>query len=376
MACCVWEFTLACNLNCIHCGSSAGRKRDDELTTEEALRLCADLKKTGCLGVALMGGEPFLRKDFWQVAQKIRDLGMELSVITNGAIVDEEIIKKLAPLAPRAVAVSIDAASAELHDKIRGVPGSFDKSRAFINRCLREGLPVSVITTVHKLNLKELAAIREQLKGRKIAWQVQTAGAEGCRFPKELLLDDEEFYSVGVFIEVSRRTQPAGELPLIGAHDLGYNSGILKNISLYGKWEGCQAGVSVLGVRSNGDILGCLAINDDRFLEGNVRKRNVYGLWNDPAAFSYTRNFNKARAGANCLTCGYLEACKGGCNEMSLTKTGVMHNDPCCFYRLEHKLFAEELRNPFKRLWFRLNGLANAGGGAFGKLGGIFGGKR
>ncbi|CAG1008512.1 partial Putative mycofactocin radical SAM maturase MftC, partial [Anaerolineales bacterium] len=57
LECAVWEFTLACNLNCIHCGSSAGSRRADELTSAEAVELCLDLKRAGCLGVALMGGE-------------------------------------------------------------------------------------------------------------------------------------------------------------------------------------------------------------------------------------------------------------------------------------------------------------------------------
>ena len=86
LACAVWEFTLKCNLNCMHCGSSAGDARADELSTEEALTLCDDLKEAGCLGVALMGGEPFLRQDFPAVASRIKELGMELSVITNGTL--------------------------------------------------------------------------------------------------------------------------------------------------------------------------------------------------------------------------------------------------------------------------------------------------
>lgn len=55
LECAVWEFTLACNLNCIHCGSSAGSRRTDELTTDEAVALCHDLKEAGCLGVASWG---------------------------------------------------------------------------------------------------------------------------------------------------------------------------------------------------------------------------------------------------------------------------------------------------------------------------------
>ena len=376
LSCAVWEFTLACNLNCMHCGSSAGRKRKDELSAAEALKLCLDLKAAGCRGVALMGGEPFLREDIWAVASKIRELGMELSVITHGTIFSGELFEKLKALKPRAVAVSLDAAVPELHDRIRGAAGAHAKAMAFIDRALAEGLPVSVITTVHKLNLKELPAIRDLLKGRGIAWQVQTAGAEGRRFSKDLLLDDEEFYSVGVFVEACRRSYSPEELPVIGAHDLGYNSAILRNVSLYEKWEGCQAGVSVLGIRSDGDVMGCLAVNDEGFVEGNVRGRSVADIWNAPGSFGYTRRFKESDAGVNCAGCGHLKKCKGGCCEMSLMKSGAVHNDPYCFYKLENRLFAEELNSPAKRLLFRLNGLANAPGGALKKLGGIFSGKR
>ena len=335
LSCAVWEFTLACNLDCIHCGSSAGSKREKELDTDEALKLCDDLKAAGCGGVALMGGEPFLRGDFWAVASKIRELGMELSVITNGTVRPKDVFSRLKALSPRAVAVSIDAAEPALHDRIRGREGAFADSWSFMNDALAAGLPVSVITTVHKLNLGQLAALREKLKGKGLAWQVQTAGAEGRRFPKKLLLDRDEFYAVGMFIESTRRRYKPEDLALIGAHDLGYNSARLINVSLYEKWEGCQAGVSILGIRSDGGLIGCLAINDDRFVEGNARTTRVKALWRSRSAFPYTRNFRKADAGPECAECRHLDSCKGGCSEMSLMKTGRLHNDPYCFYAIE-----------------------------------------
>ncbi|OGR68253.1 MAG: radical SAM protein [Elusimicrobia bacterium GWC2_61_19] len=372
-ACVVWELTLACNLKCLHCGSTAGGRRATELSTAEALALCEDLKRTGCLGVALMGGEPLLRKDFFEIASKVRSLGMELSVITNGTIRSEEIFKNLKELKPRAVAVSLDAADPALHDRIRGVQGAFNKTSSFIDRCLGEGLPVSVITTVHKLNLKELAGLRDLLKGRGIAWQVQTAGGEGGRFSREFLLDREEFYSVGLFVEACRRQFTPEELPVIGAHDLGYHSLLLKNVSLYEKWEGCQAGKAVAGVRSDGGVLGCLAINDDKFVEGNVRERSFYEIWNDPGSFRYTRGFAPDQAGPNCAACEHVKTCGGGCNEMSLMKTGALHNDPYCFCRIEEKLLAEELKWPFNGL---RSGLGAAPDGVFRRLGRIFSGRR
>ncbi|MCK5583315.1 MAG: radical SAM protein [Elusimicrobiales bacterium] len=360
LECAVWEFTLKCNLNCLHCGSTAGGARGDELNTEEALSLCEDLKKTGCLGVALMGGEPLLRKDFFLVAEKIKALGMDLSIITNGTIFSDEIFEKLKKLKPRALAVSLDASTAEIHDRIRGQKGAFEKTWKFVERGLKEKLPISVITTVHKMNLKELPSMREQIRGKNIAWQIQTAGAEGARFPKDMLLDADEFYSVGIFIESSRRNYPAKELPVIGAHDMGFNSMLMKNITLQNKWRGCEAGISVLGIRSNGDILGCLAINEDEFIEGNIRESSICDLWNNPNGFAYTRNFKLKDTGEYCAGCEYLADCKGGCNEMSLMKTGKVHNDSYCFYKMEQRLFKEELKNPVKRFMLKLSGLKSS----------------
>lgn len=345
----VWEFTLDCNLKCIHCGSNAGRKRSDELTTPEAERLCHDLKKTGCRGITLMGGEPLLRKDFWHIASLIRDLGMELTVITNGTVYGRETFSKLRSLDPRTVAVSLDASKPELHDQIRDRKGSFEKTCDFMNSALKEGLPVSVITTVHKMNLKELPAIRALLLGRNIAWQIQIAGSEGRRFPKELLLDEEDFYSVGMFIASTRKEYTVEQMPVIGAHDLGFNSMMLNNISLAHEWTGCKAGISVLGIQSNGNIKGCLSM-DDSTIEANVRNMDICGLWNSESSFSYSRRFTAGDAGANCAGCDYIDKCKGGCNEMSLMKTGQMHNDPYCFYAIEKRLFSKELKNPLTRI--------------------------
>jgi len=340
---CVWELTLSCNLNCIHCGSTAGKKRDNELNLDESFNLCEDLKKTGCRSVALMGGEPLIHKNFWSIAEKIRELNMNLCIITNGTVYDDTTFKKLKSLSPEAVATSLDGASEETHDKIRGVNGSFKKTTNFINRALKEGLPVSVITTVSKLNISELNGLKDFIKGKKIAWQIQTAGAEGERFPAAYLLDENEFYSVGLFIEMLRNNYDISDMPVIGAHDMGYNSCVIKHTALYEKWQGCQAGMSVVGIRSNGDVLGCLSLNNEKFIEGNLRNRSLYEIWNDENSFSYNRTDLK-KPGKSCSGCKYFSDCGGGCMEMSFMKTGELHNDPYCFYRIEKKLF-----NPIKR---------------------------
>jgi radical SAM protein with 4Fe4S-binding SPASM domain len=284
---------------------------------------------------------------------------MELTVITNGTVFDRDTFPKLRALNPRAVAVSIDAAEADLHDRIRNRSGAFEKTVSFMNRAVSERLPVSVITTVHKMNLTELPAIRKLLLGKNIAWQIQVAGSEGRRFPQDLLLDEEEFYSVGMFIASTRKEYPLKQMPVIGAHDLGFNSLLLNNISLAPEWTGCQAGISVLGIQSNGTIKGCLSM-DDSTVEGSIRKLDIVELWHSASAFPYSRSFTAAEAGENCAGCHHLDTCKGGCNEMSLMKTGKLHNDPYCFQRIEQRIFEKELRNPFYRLMIKVRRRFNA----------------
>jgi MoaA/NifB/PqqE/SkfB family radical SAM enzyme len=69
----VWELTLQCDLACRHCGSRAGRKRPDELSTEEALDLVRQMAELGTKEVTLIGGEAYLREDWVTVAKAIRD---------------------------------------------------------------------------------------------------------------------------------------------------------------------------------------------------------------------------------------------------------------------------------------------------------------
>jgi len=329
----VWELTLKCNLHCIHCGSSAGKTRLNELTLKESLALCKDLSTLNTNEVCLMGGEPFLRKEWYRIASEIKDLGMKLLFISNGYNVNKDIISKLVQLQPHAVSTSLDGATAKTHDYIRGVQGSHKKVMEFISTSQQSNLPMTVITTVNKLNFKELPQLKDFLIGKNIAWQIQTAAPEG-RFSKKLALTKEEFYAVGLFIASLQKQYTRQELPVIGAHCFGYHSKHLPCLGLYPKWTGCQAGISILSIKSNGDVIGCLS-TPDKYIEGNIRKRSIIDIWNDPNAFAYNRKFKIENLGKNCRGCKYGKTCRGGCMGMSTSFTQKPHNDPYCFIKIE-----------------------------------------
>ena len=77
----LFELTLRCNMRCIHCGSSAGLKRSKELTTKQWTQIINQLSEMGCRYIGLLGGEPFVRKDWFIIAQSIKENGMNSKVV-------------------------------------------------------------------------------------------------------------------------------------------------------------------------------------------------------------------------------------------------------------------------------------------------------
>lgn len=326
--CAIWELTLECNLNCSHCGSSAGLKREDELSTKECFQLCEELAELCCGNVALMGGEPFMRNDWFQIGECIRDLGMDLSIVSNGILLEEE-IDKISQVDPLVVGLSLDGLE-ETHDSIRN-KGSFKSVMNAMELLRKRKIQTTIISTVSKTNFKELPKLKDLIYKKKANWQIQIAAPFG-NFNRELMVTEEEYYAVALFIAKQRIKTKFDDLPVVGAHCFGYNSKILPGCH---SWKGCTAGIGSIGITSNGGIVGCLSMGNNRFIEGNVRKENLKKIWRKENNFKYNRGFKTKNLGENCINCKYGEKCKGGCNSMSYSITDKFNNDPYCFYRLE-----------------------------------------
>jgi len=331
------ELTLQCNMKCIHCGSSAGYERAQELSTNQWINVCDQLSDLNCKQITLMGGEPLVRNDWYKIASHIRNKNVNLTLMTNGFLINENVISHLKTLEPYAVAVSLDGASANIHDTIRGIKGSFNRCVKALDLLKAANLPTTVVTTVHKMNLNDLQKIRDLLLNREIAWQIQMGNPIG-RFPRELTLSLDEFYAVAMFIASTRKQYSIKELPVTGAHCIGYHSSILPNL-MVGPWKGCYAGMNVLGIQSNGGIKGCLSLPDE-YVEGNIKENNILDIWNNFCAFSYNRNFRKEDLKNECRTCKYGNSCRGGCLSSSISLAGDIRCNPYCLRLIEKEMIA------------------------------------
>ena len=191
----------------------------------------------------------------------------------------------------------------------------------------------SIVTTLNKINFNDLPEIRDIILNKGIAWQIQIAAPMG-RFSKEFMISKEEFYSAGILIASCRQKYGIEELPIMGAHCFGYNSKKLPNVNLVPVWNGCQSGVTLLAVQSNGDVKGCLSLSDD-FIEGNILNKSLKEIWNNSDFCKYNRNFSKDQLNGECKDCKYGKKCKGGCMSISTALTGERNADPYRFKLIE-----------------------------------------
>jgi radical SAM protein with 4Fe4S-binding SPASM domain len=333
------ELTLRCNARCVHCGSAAGRPREGEFGLAEWKAVFRDLAALGGREVCLLGGEPFLVPWWEEAAASAGEAGLGVVFITNGALVDRDTAARLKRLPGLSrVAVSLDGASPETHDGIRGRPGSFLEAAGALERLLEAGVEAGAITTVMKPNLEELPRIRDLLLGRGIGWQVQVAGSGGARFRPDWFLDEAGFYRVGETLDSWRREHTVKELPFAGSHDIGYFSDRLRD---YGErpqvlWRGCPAGLDVVGIQSDGGVKACLSL-PGRLVEANVRERPLAEIWRDPTLFARNRRFRVEDLRGFCRSCDVAPECRGGCQEMCWSTTGTPWENRFCFRRIERE---------------------------------------
>lgn len=141
----LWELTNKCNLSCVHCYYNANSKSStEEFSTSEALEIARQLGELGVFEVYLTGGEALLRDDWAQIVSKLREYDTQIGIITNGTKVDEAAAKEIARLKVKWVQISIDGSKAEIHEKARGLAGSWEKSIAAVKYLKSNGVRVHV----------------------------------------------------------------------------------------------------------------------------------------------------------------------------------------------------------------------------------------
>jgi len=228
------------------------------LSTEQVIDAIRQCLALGAMNINLTGGESLLREDLPEIVRASRPKSTVISVATNGILLDRKKAKVLMDSGVRIVTISLDSAAPNVHDRIRGYPGCFDKVIAASKYALEAGIEVFLCTILTRKNVKNGDIYRI------------------VRLSRDL----------GAMLTINLPCQVgswADEDVLLGEKELQVHQRLLKEPHV--RWEGisnylrvgCPAGVEKLYISPAGDVMPCPFIH---ISFGNLTEEPVGRIWN------------------------------------------------------------------------------------------------
>ena len=301
--CLTWELTYACNLACIHCLSSSGRRDPRELTTAECFGVIDELQAMQVFYVNIGGGEPTVRRDFWEILDyaTAHDVGVKFS--TNGSRITEQAAARVAANDYLDVQISLDGASAAVNDAIRG-PGSFDSAIRALERLAEAGAPsfkISVVITRENMDQLDdfealadhfgaqlrLTRLRPSGRGADVWDRLHPTSSQQRRLYDWLVERGDKVLTGDSFFHLAAYGQPLSGLNM------------------------CGAGRVVCLIDPVGDVYACPFAIHDAFRAGNIRTPGGFqSIWRESELFGDLR---QPQTGGACASCSHFDSCRGGC---------------------------------------------------------------
>lgn len=334
----VWEITLACDLKCMHCGSRAGRRRVNELNTEECLDVVEQLARLGTREVSLIGGEAYLRSDWIEIIRAFRAHDIYCAIQTGGRNLTDRRLADAVEAGLQGVGVSIDGLAAR-HDRIRRVPGAYDTAMGLLHRAKAAGLKTSVSTQIGSGTAAELPALMERFLDVGVThWQMQLTVAMGNAVDNDaLLLQPYELLDLMPRLAELYRSAADRNLLIVLGNNLGYFGPYEHLWRGFGDesqhWSGCVAGHTGIGLEADGTVKGCPSLATNGFAGGNVRDLTLEDIWNSSPEIHFTRTRSVDDLWGYCRTCYYADVCRGGCTWTAHSLLGRAGNNPYCHHR-------------------------------------------
>jgi mycofactocin radical SAM maturase len=301
--CLTWELTYACNLQCIHCLSSSGRRDPRELDTDGAFAVLDELRDLQVFYINIGGGEPMIRKDFFDILRKAETNGIGVKFSTNGAYITAENARELAAMDYLDIQISLDGVDAATNDAVRGT-GSFDTAITAMSHLRDAGFgafKISVVVTRHNVaQLDAFKALADSYGAQLRITRLRPAG-RGADTWNQLHPTQEQQRAIYAWL------MRHGENVLTGDSFFHLNAlgDSLPGLNL------CGAGRVVCLIDPIGDVYACPFVIHEEFKAGSVLDEGGFTrVWRSSDLFTSLREPESAGA---CASCGSYDACQGGC---------------------------------------------------------------
>ncbi|MEM2907833.1 MAG: radical SAM protein [Candidatus Hadarchaeales archaeon] len=319
-----WNITSKCNFSCKHCYVPPSERRD--LSTAEARKLLSQIADLGAEELYISGGEPLARGDLFDLIRYAVDLGLRVAVITNGWYLTKEKAKLFHNSGVDHVSVSVDGIG-RTHDEFRNKAGSFKRCLRAIKLLKGAGVKTYLSPTFSKHNLRELPALLSLALKLRVNFSTKVMIPMGqAKSLAEYCLTPQEQKGLYEYL-LAKKAELNGRLDIVTTCNpyAGLLSGRRKRPSNKIR-GGCTAGVSILCVSADGNVLPCSRL---QLMLGNVRETTLREIWYSSELLAALRDRDNLKG--RCGACDYKNWC-GGCRAMAFARSGdFLAEDPTCW---------------------------------------------
>lgn len=336
-----WQVCAECNLRCKHCffeGKEELYNKNLDLSTEKMLSLVDELAEDcSIVNLTITGGEPFLRKDIFEIIEKIKSKNIVLWLQTNATLITDEKAHRLSKiLNPQldCVQISLDGACEDYHNKIRG-DNAFSRTFEGIKNLTKYSVPIAVNTTVLNSNLNELVSIYKTCIDLKVKKFSITRFIPSNDSQNYLIPDVERVLEVLfelIKIESENKDNFRFEINALKFYDLVSEPQYREIVDKYLKEKKIKPPIlcenischlhNILYINCDGAVSFCFMANDKDGILGNVKNESLMEIWS-----KREKNlFFKPRLISNmlCKKCKYFAFCKGGC----MASANIFYKNP------------------------------------------------
>jgi AdoMet-dependent heme synthase len=348
----IWEVTRACQLKCVHCRADAQLTADPrELTHEEGINLIDQIYEMDNPMLVFSGGDCMMREDLFELADYAVKKGMRVSMTPSATPnVTKEKMQRAKEVGLSRWGLSLDAPTAEIHDKFRGVPGSFDLTIEKIKYLNELGMPLQINTVISRYNydhLEEMSKLVEELGA--VMWYIFLLVPTG-RGQMDACITPAEHEKVFRWLYQLSKTAPYDIKTTAAQHyrrvvlqekardhviekgDIRYEDSITTDFAsmhdgLKRAPKGVNDGNGFAFVNHIGDVMpsGLLPI-----VGGNIRETPLAEIYREAKVFKDLRQPDNYKG--KCGVCEYNKIC-GGSRSRTYAVTGdYMESEPFCVY--------------------------------------------
>ena len=340
--CLTWELTYACNLACVHCLSSSGKRDPRELSTEQCKAVIDELQRMQVFYVSIGGGEPTVRSDFWELVDYATSHQVGVKFSTNGLRIDKAVAARLAASDYVDVQISLDGATAEVNDAVRG-PGSFDMAIRALENLADAGFrdaKISVVVTRHNVSqLDEFKSLADEFGATLRITRLRPSGRGADVWDDLHPLPQQQRALYDWLVAHGDGVLTGDSFFHLSAFSGGSPGGALPGLNL------CGAGRVVCLIDPVGDVYACPFAIHENFLAGNILSDGGFqSIWQGSDLFLDLREPQNAGA---CTRCAHFDACRGGCMAAKFfTGLPLAGPDPECVQGFGEQLLAGERTAP------------------------------